>query len=81
MVAVKDVISPSAYFCFGFFGYAVFAAAWIVIWFAIFRGLIEVQRILSPKMAMAAGLARNRDARSTKILLFPTPAVRRVGRG
>jgi hypothetical protein len=80
-VNVRDVISPSVFLFFQFFGYGIFLAAWIVIWFAIFRGSIELQRILSPKVAMAAGIARNRDARSTKILLFPTPAVRRAGRG
>jgi hypothetical protein len=81
MVAVKDVVSPFAYFLFQFFGYSVFLAAWLLIWFAIFRLALDVQRILSPFVAMPAAIVRTRDRRSTKVLIFPTPAVRRVGRG
>ena len=81
MVTVKDVISPFAYFCFQLFGYGVFLAAWLLIWFFILRGLLDLARILSPKVAMRYPIVRSGDRRSTNLLIFPTPAVRRVGRG
>jgi hypothetical protein len=71
-MAVKDVISPFAFLCAEFLGYTVFLLAWIVVSFAFLRGWLD---ILSLFQAMPD---RHRRA---NLLIFPTPAVRRVGRG
>lgn len=74
-MAVKDVISPSAYLCAEFIGYTVFLLAWSFIIFAFLRLLLDIASAI-PAMA-----DRARRPRRANILFFPTPAARRVGRG
>jgi hypothetical protein len=75
---VKDVISPFAFSCWQFFGYGVFVVAWIFIWFAVFRFLIDVTaprpRVASTQPKLAR---RHLPLRPARILAFPAHTYRR----
>lgn len=63
--SVHDVISPEAFNCFLFFGYLTFSLAWIVLSYAVMRGLLDFVEWcdrLSPETALKA--ARSRQVNS-----------------
>ena len=85
---VRDVISPLAYQLFLFFGYFVFAFAWIVISYAVMKGLLDLVEFVEARRPLAAKAARRDlardplaqfgDKRSRKVILFPS-RVKSVG--
>lgn len=75
---VKDVISPFAFSCWQFFGYGVFIVAWIFIWFALFRFLLD---LTAPRQSAGSPLPkpapRPSASPSARVLAFPAHTYRR----
>jgi hypothetical protein len=63
-MTVKDVVSPLFSSFAQWFGYAVFAIAWIVVLFAFFRALLDAR-------PQSVTRARKPVRRLARILVFP----------